>query len=120
MKLIAIPVALSAVLAATPLFAAQQDMSNMPGMNGMKNMPGMHQQASDAEGVGIVKAVDPGKGTITLQHQAIASIALARTMIYKAAKPEVLQGVKAGEHVRFGLHLDGMNSTITWVKPAGG
>lgn len=120
MKLIAISFAFSAVLAATPLFAAQQDMSKMPGMNGMKDMPGMHQQAADAEGVGVVKAVDSTKGTITLQHQAIESIHWpAMTMTFKVAKPEVLQGAKVGDHVRFGLHPDGMNSTVTWIKPAG-
>jgi Cu(I)/Ag(I) efflux system protein CusF len=116
---VALSIGIAALISSTPLLAAQQDMSKMPGMNGMKDMPGMHQQAADAEGVGVVKAMDPAKGTVTLQHQAIESIHWpAMTMTFKIAKPEVLQGVKAGDHVRFGLHPEGMNSTVTWIKPA--
>jgi Cu(I)/Ag(I) efflux system protein CusF len=116
----ALSIGIAALISSTPLLAAQQDMSKMPGMNGMKDMPGMHQQAAEAEGVGVVKSVDSAKGTITLQHQAIESIHWpAMTMTFKVAKPEVLQGVKVGDHIRFGLHADGMNSTVTWIKPAG-
>lgn len=119
-QFVALSIGTAALISATPLLAAQQDMSKMPGMHGMKNMPGMHQQAADAEGVGVVKAVDSAKGTITLQHQAIESIHWpAMTMTFRVAKPEVLQGVKVGDHVRFGLHPDGTNSTTTWIKSAG-
>jgi len=120
MKFAALSIGIAALISSTPLLAAQQDMSRMPGMNGMKDTPGMHQQATNTEGVGVVKAVDAAKGTITLQHQAIESIHWpAMTMTFKVAKPKVLQGVKVGTHVRFGLHPDGMNSIVTWIKPTG-
>ena len=125
MKHQAIPLSIAALLCAPPLLAQpetpnkpmqskpMQDMSmqNMPGMKGM-------MQSGDAEGVGVVQAVDPDQGTITIKHQAIESIHWpAMTMTFKTAKPEVLQNVKAGEHIRFGLHTEGMNGTVTWIKP---
>lgn len=92
-----------------------QNMGNMP----MQNMPmkGM-MHSGDAEGVGVVQAVNPDQGTVTIKHQAIESIHWpAMTMTFKAAKPDVLQGVKPGEHVHFGLHTEGMKGTVTWIKP---
>jgi Cu(I)/Ag(I) efflux system protein CusF len=78
----------------------------------------MHHQA-DAEGVGVVQAVNADQGTIAIKHQAIESIHWpAMTMTFKAANPELLKGVKAGEHIRFGLHTQGMRGTVTWIKPA--
>jgi Cu/Ag efflux protein CusF len=41
------------------------------------------------------------------------------TMTFKVAKLEVLQGIKVGEQVRFGLRTQDMNGTVTWIKPAG-
>ncbi|HET9819155.1 MAG TPA: hypothetical protein VFP92_08330 [Rhodanobacteraceae bacterium] len=49
-----------------------------------------------------------------------ASILAAVLLIaIKVAKPEILQGVKVGEQVHFGLHTQGMTGTVTWNKPAG-
>jgi Cu(I)/Ag(I) efflux system protein CusF len=58
------------------------------------NMPGMQHDAkpAEAQGTGVVKAIDTDKGTITLQHQAIASIGWpAMTMTFKAGSPDVLK-----------------------------
>ena len=120
MRYIAMSLSIAALLCAPALLAQQetpskpmQDMpiQNMPGMKGM-------MQSGNAEGVGVVQAVDADQGTITIKHQAIESIHWpAMTMTFKAAKPELLQDVKAGEHIRFGLHTEGMNGTVTWIKP---
>ena len=40
------------------------------------------------------------------------------TMAFKAAKPDLLNAVKIGDKVQFGLHPAGMDSTITSIKPA--
>ncbi|HKZ09145.1 MAG TPA: copper-binding protein [Rhodanobacteraceae bacterium] len=111
------------VLAAVTLSSMAQQSSSMPNMP-MQNMP-MHDmpmkdmQSANAEGVGVVQAIDPDQGTITIKHQAIESIHWpAMTMAFKAAEPELLKGVKVGEHIRFGLHTQGMHGTVTWIKPA--
>jgi len=111
------------VVAATALPSMAQQSSGMQDMP-MQNMP-MHNmpmkdmmQSANAEGVGVVQAVNPDQGTITVKHQAIESIHWpAMTMTFKAAKPELLKGVEVGEHIRFGLHTQGMHGTVTWIKP---
>ncbi|GAB2551947.1 hypothetical protein [Rhodanobacter koreensis] len=63
--------ALVGTLVAAPGFATAQTMDpNMPGMGGMHH----DTKPADAQGTGIIKAIDAGKGTITLQHEAITSI----------------------------------------------
>ncbi|MFC5581000.1 copper-binding protein [Rhodanobacter terrae] len=97
------------VLASTASFGQQMD-SNMPGMQATK--------PTQVQGVGIVKAIDTTKGTITLQHQAITAIGWpAMTMTFKADPSDLLQNVKVGEQVRFTLHLAGMGSTVTAIAP---
>jgi len=107
------------VLAAIALPSMAQQSSGMQNMP-MHNMPMKDMmQSANAEGVGVVQAVDRVEGTVTIKHQAIASIHWpAMTMTFKAAKPELLKDVKVGEHIRFGLHTQGMHGTVTWIKPA--
>lgn len=53
-------------------------------------------------GTGRVAAVDPGRGTITLDHDAIAGLMPAMRMQF-AADSALLQNVRTGETVRFTL-----------------
>jgi len=95
-----------ALLTASSVVAAQQMDPNMPGMH--------DAQPATAQGVGVVKAIDASKGTITLQHEAIAAIGWpAMTMPFKVASPELLKHVKVGDKVKFTLHPAGMDSTVT-------
>jgi len=90
---------------------AQDSMAAMPGMSPAK-------PPVDAQGQGVVKAVDTAKGTITLQHDAIPTIHWpAMTMPFKVATPHMLQAVKVGDRVRFTIHPAGMDSTVTAIKP---
>jgi Cu(I)/Ag(I) efflux system protein CusF len=99
-----------ALLAASGMVVAQQTDPNMPAMH--------DTQPADAQGVGVVKAIDASKGTITLQHEAIAAIGWpAMTMPFKVASPELLQHVKVGDKVQFTLRPAGMASTVTSIKP---
>ena len=99
-------------LASTASFAQKMD-PNMPGMAGMQAT-----KPTQAQGVGIVKAIDTVKGTITLQHQAITAIGWpAMTMTFKADPPTLLTMVKVGESVRFTMHPAGMASTVTAIAP---
>ncbi|HEX5352700.1 MAG TPA: copper-binding protein [Rhodanobacteraceae bacterium] len=90
-----------------------QGMQDMP-MG--KNMPCANQTA---QGTGVIEAIDTVKGTVTIKHQAIASIGWpAMTMTFKADPPSLLKNVKVGEKVSFTLHPDGMKSTVTAIEPA--
>jgi Cu(I)/Ag(I) efflux system protein CusF len=92
-----------------------------PNMPGMAAMPGMQQgiKAAETHGVGIIRAIDTARSTITLQDQAITSLGWpAMTMTFKVASPEVLKGVMVGEKVQFTLHPTGMAGTVTAITPA--
>ena len=102
-----------ALIAASSVAATQQMDPTMPGMAGMHDT-----QPADAQGVGVVKAIDTAKGTITLQHEAIAAIGWpAMTMAFKVASPDLLKTARVGDKVQFTLHPAGMDSTVTSIKP---
>ena len=109
------PLAIASVLLAVSAFAtAQQASPNVTDMTDMQH----EVNATDAHSVGVVKAVDTATGSITLQHEAIASIGWpAMTMAFKVAAPELLKAAKVGDKVQFTIHPDGMNSTVTSIKP---
>jgi Cu(I)/Ag(I) efflux system protein CusF len=57
------------------------------------HLPGMQHdaKAADAQGVGVVKAIDATRGTITLKHEAIQAIGWpAMTMTFKLASADSL------------------------------
>ena len=92
-----------------------QNSSSMQGMPMGKNMSCTNQTA---QGTGVVEAIDTAKGTVTIKHQAIASIHWpAMTMTFKADPPNLLKDVKVGEKVNFTLHPAGANSTVTAITP---
>lgn len=87
---------------------------------GMSDMSGMQHDAKPAEahGVGVLKAIDAVKGTVTLQHEAIAAIGWpAMTMPFKLASPELLKNVKIGDKVQFTLRLVGVTGTVMSIDP---
>lgn len=99
---------------AAPVFAAGQQMD--------PNMPGMERDAkpADAQGMGIVKAIDTARNTITLKHEAITSIGWpAMTMAFNVASPDLLKAAKVGDKVKFTLHPAGMASTVTSITVQG-
>ena len=101
------------LITASSVAAAQQMDPNMPGMAAMHET-----RPADAHGVGVVKAIDLAKGTITLQHEAITAIGWpAMTMPFKVTSPDLLKAAKVGDKVKFGLHPAGMESMVTSITP---
>lgn len=69
------------------------------------------------EGVGVVTAVDPVAGTISLDHEAIAVINWpAMTMQFRAENPAILEGVAVGDRVSFELKSGTETSVITALR----
>jgi Cu(I)/Ag(I) efflux system protein CusF len=110
MKILSLAAGLAA-LAAAPALAqtaghAGHDMAGME----------MSAAAKTGQGVGQVKAVDAKAGRITLHHGPIPALGWpAMTMPFKAA-PALLQGVKAGQTVKFTV-TDGSEPTVTAIAP---
>ena len=100
-----------ALMAGTPALAADMGDMKMDAQSSMR-AEGKHQAA---QGTGIVKSVDPDKGTITLAHEAIPALNWpAMTMRFKIDR-QLAATVKPGQHVTFELMADGMGGTVTKV-----
>jgi Cu/Ag efflux protein CusF len=63
-------------------------------------------------GQGTVVAVDPQKGTVTLDHGAIPGLMPPMTMAFVVDSPEALQGLQPGDTVTFTLQPRGVTVTI--------
>lgn len=70
------------------------------------------------KGTGTVTAIDPAKGTVTLDHGEIAELQWPAMKMGFAAKPKVLKDVKVGDKVRFEIDWDGKAGTITAIGVA--
>lgn len=68
------------------------------------------------EGVGVVTAIDPAAGTISLDHGAIAAIDWpAMTMQFRAEDPAILEGIAVGDRVAFVLKSAAESTIVTSV-----
>lgn len=108
--------AVVALALAAPAFADPAgNMANMPGMSAAQG--GDHSMTM-ADGAGVVKAVDPRKGTVTIQHGPIAALSWpAMTMAFKASSPSLLKGVGVGESVKFQLMKTAAGIQLTAIQP---
>lgn len=99
MKLIFATVAALAV-SGPALAQAAHDMGGMAGMD-------HSAMAGAAQGVGVIKKLDPKAGSVTLQHGPIAALKWpAMTMAFKA-DPSLLKSLKVGQKVNFTLKPGG-------------
>jgi Cu/Ag efflux protein CusF len=75
-------------------------------------------QETGAEGVfygrGLVKAVEPGTGWLTLAHNDIMGCMPAMEMIFRVRAPEVSRGLRRGDTIDF--TLDGGKFIIVDAK----
>jgi Cu/Ag efflux protein CusF len=125
LKLIAVMAA-----AAASVGAAYAQSGGMKGME-MKDMPmkdgkGMdmkmdkgakHAEAKSHHAAGMVKSVDAKKGTVTLDHEPVASMNWpAMTMTFKAKDKKMLEGVKPGQKIEVDFEAKGKDHVITKVK----
>lgn len=96
-------------------YAMAADMAGMK-MDKPATTPAEKVQTNHA--VGVVKAVDSMKGTITFSHEPVPSIQWpAMTMAFKASKP-LVASVKPGDRVNFEFVTKGMNATVTAISKA--
>jgi Cu(I)/Ag(I) efflux system protein CusF len=112
MKELLVALVLSGVLMAASAMVAARQMDSTA-----RDTAGMHDaRPTDAHGMGVIRAIDPTQGTITLQHEAIAAIGWpSMTMPFRLASPDLLKHVKVGDKVRFTLRPAGKASTVTSI-----
>lgn len=85
------------------------------------NMSGMAMPAEmkHGKGVGTVTAIDPAKGTVTLDHGDITELKWPAMEMDFSAKPEVLAGIKVGDKVSFEIDWDGKSGAVTSIRKSG-
>lgn len=75
------------------------------------------EAAGAIRSTGVVTAIDPTAGTITLDHEPIFAISWpAMSMQFQAENPAMLQGIAVGDHVAFDLKSASETSTIIMVE----
>jgi protein SCO1/2 len=65
---------------------------------------------------GKVVAVDPGKKTVTLDHEDIPGLMKAMEMKFSVEDAKALEGINAGDQVHGKLKVDSGNYIITELK----
>jgi Cu(I)/Ag(I) efflux system protein CusF len=92
--------------------AAQDTMKAMPGMQASPAAVAKHGQ-----GKGVIKAIDPKAGTLTIQHGPIPAVSWpAMTMTFKAKPASLLKGLEVGQTIGFDTTVVGMSATVTAVR----
>lgn len=86
--------------------------------SGMANMP-MAATMKHGMAAGTVTAIDPAKGTITLDHGAMSGLGWSAMTMGFTAKPEQLSGIKVGDRVDFEIDWDGKAGSVTKIEKSG-
>ena len=96
--------------------AAHAQSGGTQGME-MKDMDKKESKQKSHRAVGVVKSVDAGKGTLTLDHEPVASMKWpAMTMTFKAKDKKMLESLAPGKKVEIDFVQQGKDYIITSVK----
>ena len=83
--------------------------------------PSAHPSATAAapQSEGEVRKVDREQGKVTLRHGPLQNLDMpAMTMVFKAADPRMLEGIKEGDRVRFTAEKANGVFTVTVLQPS--
>lgn len=81
-----------------------------------KMMKGHETMAATPQGTGEVKKLDAQRAMVMLKHGDVPGVMPAMTMGYRAADPKQLEGIKAGDKVRFTLEKQGDEFVLTHIE----
>ncbi|MDZ4779989.1 MAG: copper-binding protein [Planctomycetia bacterium] len=65
--------------------------------------------------IGKIVAVDRDRGTVTLDHEDISGLMQGMEMEFKVEKPELLEGLNAGDEVMGQLDVQSSDQVITSI-----
>lgn len=106
-----------ATLAAMPLgLSACEKPVETPKIEAQSDAMGTMAMPADAKmgkGSGTVVAVDPAKGTITLEHGPIPELQWPAMTMEFEAEPATLKGIVQGDKVAFEIQWDGKTGQVT-------
>ena len=108
--------AFTCAIAAAVLALGAVNVASADNMQGM-SMSGQ-AAAKHGQGSGVIKAIDPKAGTLTIQHGSIPAVGWpAMTMTFKAKPATLLKGLKVGELITFDCTVRGAAAEVTAVRP---
>jgi Cu/Ag efflux protein CusF len=82
-------------------------------------IPAAHAQTRTSSVSGVVVKVDPSLGKITLKHGEIPNLHMeAMTMVFAVRDGAMLNGLKAGDKVRFEAEEINGAKTVTEIRSA--
>lgn len=78
-----------------------------------------HHSTAAPQSDGEVRKVDKEQGKLTLRHGPLANLDMpAMTMVFKAADPKLLEGLKEGDKVKFTAEKVNGAFTVTAIQQA--
>ncbi len=78
-----------------------------------------HPGAASPQSDGEVRKVDKEQGKVTLRHGPLQNLDMpAMTMVFKAADPKLLDGLKEGDKVKFTAERVNGVIAVTAIQPA--
>ena len=98
--------------------AAKTGENSSTAANNMSDMA-MPAEMKHGKGVGTVTAIDPAKGTVTLDHGDITELKWPAMEMGFSAKPGMLAGIKVGDKVSFEIDWDGKSGAVTSIRKSG-
>jgi Cu(I)/Ag(I) efflux system protein CusF len=109
---------LFAVLIAGSAVALAAHAAEMQGhdMGAMKM--GASAETQVHQGVGVVKAIDAAKGTVTIAHEPVASAKWPAMAMPFAITPALTKDIQVGQKVSFEFTAKGMTGAITKISVA--
>ncbi len=110
----------SQILVAAVIAAAASAPHAQPAPASAADHGGHHPEAAAApQSDGEVRKLDKAQGKVTLRHGPLKNLDMpAMTMVFKAADPKLLDGLKEGDKVKFAAERVNGAFTVTAIEPA--
>jgi len=105
----------AAAIAVSPLASQAQTQAAPAKPDTMKVESGKDTSMAD----GVVRKIDKDTGKLTIKHGEIKSLDMPpMTMVFQIKDKAMLDGVKAGDKIRFKVIDDGGKMVVTELQPA--
>lgn len=103
---------------ATAALAMQASFAANPTPTSSASASAATAQVAATWTAGEIKKLDAQGARVTLQHGDIKNLNMpAMTMVFRLRRPDMLQGFKVGDKVRFQAEMDGNDMVVTqWAR----
>jgi len=101
-----------------PALGLLAGLAASPTLQAAEAAPNASQTAADALSEGEVRKVDAALGKLTLRHGELRNLEMPpMTMVFRVKDAQLLQGLKAGDKIRFRAEKLAEGLTVTEIVP---